>query len=124
MPADLGEAHLLIAVQALLDRHGTLRLRVVDGTTGHIASAGAVRAGDHVSRVDVAGLDTAALAAVVDSQTKETEAALDPAAGVVLRVVWFDAGTDRPGQLLVMLHHFAVDGVSWPVLLGDLRAAS
>ncbi|KOG52940.1 hypothetical protein ADK38_44230, partial [Streptomyces varsoviensis] len=51
-----------------------------------------------------------------------------PADGAVLQVVWFDRGPDEPGRLLVMVHHFAVDGVSWRVLVPALadawRAAS
>ncbi|MGE6738607.1 condensation domain-containing protein, partial [Streptomyces sp. NPDC059900] len=34
-----------------------------------------------------------------------------------------DAGPERVGRLLVVVHHLAVDGVSWRVLLPDLRAA-
>ena len=44
---------------------------------------------------------------------------LDPAAGAMVRVVWFDAG-DAPGRLLLVLHHLVVDGVSWRILLPDL----
>ncbi|MEK8173683.1 condensation domain-containing protein [Streptomyces sp. M19] len=37
-----------------------------------------------------------------------------------MRAVWFDFGRDRPGRLLLCLHHLIVDGVSWRVLLADL----
>jgi non-ribosomal peptide synthase protein (TIGR01720 family) len=37
------------------------------------------------------------------------------------QVVWLDAGTT--GRLLVVVHHLAVDGVSWRILLPDLTAA-
>jgi non-ribosomal peptide synthase protein (TIGR01720 family) len=39
------------------------------------------------------------------------------------QVVWLDAGSDRPGRLVVLVHHLAVDAVSWSVLVGDLAAA-
>ena len=40
----------------------------------------------------------------------------------MLQVVWLDAG-DRPGYVLLVVHHLAVDGVSWRILLPDLAAA-
>ncbi|WP_143665741.1 condensation domain-containing protein, partial [Streptomyces sp. st115] len=48
---------------------------------------------------------------------------LDPVSGVMVQVVWFDAGVGRAGRLLWVVHHLAVDGVSWRVLLPDLEAA-
>ncbi|WP_239396812.1 condensation domain-containing protein, partial [Frankia sp. CiP3] len=45
---------------------------------------------------------------------------LDPELGVMVRCVWFDAGDERPGRLLVLIHHLVIDGVSWRVLLADL----
>ena len=48
---------------------------------------------------------------------------LAPAAGVMLQAVWFDAGAARPGRLLLSIHHLAVDGVSWRILVPDLAAA-
>ncbi|MER5784937.1 amino acid adenylation domain-containing protein [Streptomyces mobaraensis] len=41
----------------------------------------------------------------------------------MVRAVFFDAGRDRPGRLLLLLHHLVVDGVSWRILLPDLAAA-
>ncbi|WP_239696307.1 condensation domain-containing protein, partial [Streptomyces sp. Ncost-T6T-1] len=48
---------------------------------------------------------------------------LDPAGGVMARFVWFDAGVGVAGRLLIVLHHFVVDGVSWRILLPDLAQA-
>src|SRR4030067_759399 len=46
------------------------------------------------------------------------------AVGVVLvQAVWFDAGAGRAGRLLLVIHHLAVDGVSWRILVPDLAAA-
>src|SRR5262249_27290837 len=45
------------------------------------------------------------------------------AAGELVQVVWFDAGAQRPGRLLLSIHHLAVDGVSWRILVPELAAA-
>ena len=44
---------------------------------------------------------------------------LNPAAGVMLSALWV-ADT---GQLVLIIHHLAVDGVSWRILLEDLNIA-
>ena len=43
--------------------------------------------------------------------------------GVMLQAVWFDAGGEASGRLLLVIHHLAVDGVSWRILLPDLTTA-
>jgi non-ribosomal peptide synthase protein (TIGR01720 family) len=59
---------------------------------------------------------------VVAELARTARGELDPAAGAVCRVVWFDAH-DAQGRLLVVLHHLVVDGVSWRILLPDLALA-
>ncbi|MGW4207274.1 non-ribosomal peptide synthase/polyketide synthase [Lentzea sp. NPDC004789] len=49
--------------------------------------------------------------------TRGGEAVLDPEAGVTGRVLW------SPDQVRFVLHHHVVDGVSWRILLDDLRNA-
>ncbi|ROO87214.1 non-ribosomal peptide synthase protein (TIGR01720 family)/amino acid adenylation domain-containing protein [Actinocorallia herbida] len=47
---------------------------------------------------------------------------LDPGRGVLLQAVWFDGG-GHGGRLGLVVHHLAVDAVSWGVLVPDLAAA-
>ena len=39
-----------------------------------------------------------------------------------MRVALFDRGAQRSSYLLIVIHHLAVDGVSWQILLEDLQA--
>src|SRR4029078_6749749 len=41
----------------------------------------------------------------------------------MVAAVWFDAGAQAPGRLLLTIHHLAVDGVSWRILVPELAAA-
>ena len=41
----------------------------------------------------------------------------------MLQAVWFDAGPQQAGPLLLTIHHLAVDGVSWRILVPDLGSA-
>ncbi|WP_344332036.1 condensation domain-containing protein, partial [Kitasatospora putterlickiae] len=118
---------LAAVLQALVDHHDGLRSRLADRADGrwvlHAGPAGSVRVADHLRRVDATGLDPDGLRALTAEQAAAARRRLDPRAGVMLQAVWLDAGADRPGRLLLVLHHLVVDGVSWRILLPDLRAA-
>ncbi|MBS9373880.1 non-ribosomal peptide synthetase [Rhodococcus sp. B50] len=121
-PAGLTLDRLVGGVQALLDTHDALRAvfdpqaRVLD-----VRPVGSVDAADIVTRVDVSG--SADLQEVVVAATEAAYAELDPAAGALVRVIFFDAGPDAPGRVFVAVHHLVVDGVSWRILVPDLAGA-
>ncbi|MEU9305757.1 amino acid adenylation domain-containing protein [Streptomyces sp. NPDC048269] len=126
VPPGLRLDHLVHVVQAVLDHHDALRARLTaeDGRWRlEFAAKGSVRADDVVRRVDVAGLSGARLDAVTGEEALAAQRALAPADGLMMRVVWFDAGPDTPGTLLIVVHHLVVDGVSWRILVPDLMAA-
>ncbi|MET9554799.1 amino acid adenylation domain-containing protein [Streptomyces sp. NPDC006645] len=102
------------AVQALLDRHDALRQRLTSPVPGlwslDVLPRGAVSASD------VVGADPGGTA---ESRLALARAALRPRDGLMMRAVHHAA--ER--ELLLVIHHLAVDGVSWRILLPDLRAA-
>ncbi|WP_239571871.1 non-ribosomal peptide synthetase, partial [Streptomyces sp. G44] len=114
---------LRTATDALVRHHAALRTRfrrAADGWRQDVLP----EAPDGVfTRHDAAGLDDTALETEVQRLTDEAQAALDPTAGRVVRVLFFDRGPDRPGQLIVTAHHLVIDGVSWRILLADLETA-
>ena len=119
VPPGLGLEPLAAAVQAVVDHHDALRLTWSaenDRWQLTARSPGSVSARDWVRRV------SGAHAADAAEQVAAAAARLDPAAGVMAQVVWLDAGTDA-GKLVVVVHHLAVDGVSWRVLIPDLATA-
>jgi amino acid adenylation domain-containing protein/non-ribosomal peptide synthase protein (TIGR01720 family) len=125
VPAGLGVKQLTAAVQAITDRHGMLRARLDDSSGGWrlvVPAPGSVSVTDRVRWIDVSALEGDDLADVVSRERRDALHRLDPGAGVMAQVVWFDAGR-APGLLLVAVHHLATDGVSWRILLPDLAAA-
>ena len=128
VPAGLREDDLVGALQAVLDHHDALRLRVVGAASGgdlalEITPAGSVDARACLRRVDVGGLSEEVRRACIAEQGQAAEMRLAPTAGVMVQAVWFDAGTAEAGRLLLTIHHLAVDGVSWRILVPDLAAA-
>ena len=112
-PAGVTEADVLVVLQALLDRHAMLRLRVEDDGAGGwslwVREPGAVDA-----RACLQVVPEVSAAAVVAARSL-----LDPAAGVMLSALWVESC----GQLVLIVHHLAIDGVSWRILLEDLNIA-
>ncbi|KAA9373059.1 amino acid adenylation domain-containing protein [Microbispora cellulosiformans] len=122
-PADLDFGTLANAVQALVDHHDVLRARLEAEPKPRLVVPETAAAADWLHRADVRGLDGDALREAVDEQTRAAAARLDPQAGVMAQFVWFDAGPDVQGRLLVTINHLVVDGVSWRILAPDLAEA-
>ncbi|MFB7585970.1 amino acid adenylation domain-containing protein [Streptomyces sp. NPDC056169] len=123
-PAGLGEPALVAAVQAVLDGHDLLRARLDrtgDGPwTLDVPPAGKTDAADRVTRVEITAVPDDALAPLLTDHAETARRSLDPDRGDMLRAVWFDAGPDRAGRLLLIAHHLVVDGVSWRILVPEL----
>ena len=73
-------------------------------------------------RVDLAGLPEEARLGAVAAAATEAQTSLDLAEGPLVRVVLLDLG-EAGQRLLIVVHHLAVDGVSWRILLEDLWSA-
>lgn len=125
-PAALSWDALGAAVRAVADTHDALRLRLTDHDESwslEIQPPGAAAVHDMVRRVDTSAVGAADLAGLARVEVEAAAAELDPGTGQVARVVWFDSGPRTPGRLLLVVHHLAVDGVSWRILVDDLVQA-
>ncbi|MFJ7936972.1 non-ribosomal peptide synthase/polyketide synthase [Peribacillus sp. NPDC096622] len=58
---------------------------------------------------------------VIQAEIDTAQASVHLHAGPLMRMVYFDEGEKRPGRLFWVIHHLAVDGVSWRILLEDLQ---
>ncbi|MGW0180166.1 non-ribosomal peptide synthase/polyketide synthase, partial [Nocardia sp. NPDC003345] len=127
LPADARAEEVAATVRALLDRHDMLRSRLRDGQL-EVLPAGAVDARDAVL-VQRFGADrapgTEGFAAVAEAAAYAATELLDPSRGRMLQVVCLlpEPGVDAEGRALVVIHHLAVDGVSWRILLPDFATA-
>ncbi|MFJ9841392.1 non-ribosomal peptide synthase/polyketide synthase [Kitasatospora sp. NPDC101155] len=111
------------AVLALVDHHAALRTRFRHTGAGWRQEVADRRPEGVLSHHDAAGLDATALEERVQRATEEAQRSLDPVEGRTVRALHFDRGGQLPGQLVLTVHHLAVDGVSWRILLADLETA-
>ncbi len=116
--------HLQGALRHLLIHHDALRLRYErhDGVWRQaMAAPGEIATSLQV--VDLAGLDAdgqrAEMAAIEAAQQRD----LDLEQGDLVRAVLFHLGTAGPARLLLIVHHLAMDAVSWYIVLQDLELA-
>nr|APD72044.1 non-ribosomal peptide synthetase 10 [Streptomyces sp.] len=116
VPVDLDIAALQQAVQGLLLHHDALRSRVRPG--GELYLAGAEAADPAL----VVHLTEAATDKEWTAVADRAQGSLDLAAGPAIRAV-LATRDGRPWRLLLVVHHLAVDAVSWPLLVQDLGAA-
>ncbi|AJE81512.1 amino acid adenylation domain-containing protein [Streptomyces albus] len=124
VPGGGDEAGLLAALQALLDRHDALRMRLGrDPWSLEVGPPGSIPARACVQRIDTGGWAESAVRAAADEHVVRARQQLAPEEGQLVRAVWFDAGPLRSGLLLLVVHHLAVDAVSWQILLPDLAKA-
>ncbi|KJZ39777.1 non-ribosomal peptide synthetase [Pseudomonas fluorescens] len=108
------------ALVTVINHHDALRLRFIDGSED--GPEGWQQ--HHAAPVELAGLwqRRASSAEALTALCDEAQRSLDLADGPLLRalLVSLDDGSQR---LLLVVHHLAVDGVSWRVLLEDLQQA-
>ena len=118
----LDPALLQKTIARLMEHHDALRLRFhLDGKSWSAENADLPN-DIPVKVIDLSELDTAKQKEAIEAEAEKTQAGLDIDQGPMLWVVYFYLGTNKPGRLLIVIHHLIVDGVSWRILAEDLQA--
>ncbi|NEQ65236.1 MAG: amino acid adenylation domain-containing protein, partial [Symploca sp. SIO2D2] len=117
---DINPELLSKVLEKILEHHDGLRLRFQ-------------KTGDGWQQINSSGFESIPFEVVDLSKDSETEqlrlleeiatekqASLNLSQGPIVRVVLFNFGREIEGRLLIIIHHLAVDGVSWRILLEDL----
>ncbi len=111
------------ALNRLITHHDALRLRFQWEQGKWRQSSLAEESHSVFHRVDLSRVPGAQQAAEIEAECRRWQASLHLSEGPLLRAVWFDLGRERGARLLLVIHHLAVDGVSWRILLEDLHTA-
>jgi amino acid adenylation domain-containing protein/non-ribosomal peptide synthase protein (TIGR01720 family) len=112
-PPGVTRSDAVDVLQAVLDHHAMLRLHADNGDATEWSltarETGAVDASGCLHAVDV----------LTDDAVTIARSRLNPATGTMLSALW----VAPTRQLVLTVHHLAIDAVSWRILLEDLNIA-
>ncbi|HKQ08158.1 MAG TPA: amino acid adenylation domain-containing protein [Blastocatellia bacterium] len=110
------------AVEAVLQHHEAFRLRFERDHGQWLQCYAEAALPARFSRHDLSRLGVAEQRTRMQEDAARTQASLNLREGALVRAVEYDLGvTGR--RLLLVIHHLAVDGVSWRILLEDVEKA-
>ena len=110
------------AVNHLVAHHDALRLRFQASDGGWRQSNAGVEEHQVFEVREIVGGSREERGQRLTVAATEVQRSLDLERGPLLRVAYFDLG-EGEARVLMAIHHLAVDGVSWRILLEDLRTA-
>jgi microcystin synthetase protein McyA len=120
VPSDLKPELLSQAIGKLLEHHDALRLRFSfeEGEWQQINYGISDEVPFQV--IDLSQTPQSQLPQTLEQIATIQQARLNLSDGPLMRVVLFQLGNNQDSRLLIVIHHLAVDGVSWRILLEDL----
>ncbi|WP_328390771.1 non-ribosomal peptide synthetase [Nocardia sp. NBC_00416] len=126
LPEGIDRAGLAATLGAVVGRHDMLRAQLAAEDGRYRLEVPEPRPGEAaalVSEVEVpAGSGPAELAELAGAAMSSTVAQLDPLGGRMVAATWLRR-PDARDALLLAVHHYVVDGVSWRIIVSDLVLA-
>ncbi len=119
----LGADALRAAVTAVIEHHPALRLRFYLKGQRWEQSFHQGAEDDVLTVHDLSTHADLRLKREIERACKVTQARLNFEFGPVIRAAYLDCGDDRPGRLMLAIHHLCCDTASWSTLLTDIETA-
>ncbi len=120
-PEPLDPATVRRAVEDVLGRHDALRMRFRNGGNGWEVAVAPNTEPVPFSSHDLAALPADEQRVAIEQRAEELQRSLSLQRGPLIRVATFDLGP-HGHRLLVIVHHFAMDGLSWRPFWEDFDA--
>jgi non-ribosomal peptide synthase protein (TIGR01720 family) len=112
-------AMLDAVINRLLDHHDALRFMYRQADAGWHQEYGTYHSMVHTE--DMRHCATDHLAQTIEQKSNQYQASLDIEKGDLFRMVLMQTPSQQTNnRLLIIVHHLAIDGVSWRILLDDL----
>ncbi|EJW15203.1 nonribosomal peptide synthetase subunit [Paenibacillus alvei DSM 29] len=108
------------ALAHVVAHHDALRLRFTMGRSGWEQAYAAFTDVSPLKRIDLRNQPASLQADAFSAAISEAQTGFDLSEGMLLRAIYFDCGAGQAGKLALIIHHLAIDGVSWRILLDDL----
>ncbi|MEO8334159.1 MAG: amino acid adenylation domain-containing protein [bacterium] len=123
IPAHLDADTLADALTAVTQAHDSLRLRFERTADGWRQRCIAEAERARIDEVYLWQQPASKHAELMLETCEQVERSLDITSGPLIRVALFRLAPEQRGRMLIAVHHLAVDGVSWRILLEDLESA-
>ncbi|AFY89165.1 non-ribosomal peptide synthetase [Chroococcidiopsis thermalis] len=120
MRQNLDREILQQVMQQLILHHDSLRLRFVKESGWKQAIATPTDIVPAI-RYDFSTLSQQEQQKAIASTATKLQASFNLSVSPLVQEAIFDRGTNQPSYLLLIIHHLAVDGVSWRILLEDFQ---
>lgn len=120
LPAGLGREPVRASVRDLWRRHDALRVHVRHTTDGWRQRVADPATPEPFRAVDLTRVPPDERRTEIERLAVEAHSTLNLEAGPVARFLHLYLGDDEPGRLLVLVHHFAADGLSFARIQSDL----
>jgi len=109
------------ALKKLLEHHDALRLRFTSEASEHKQINQGLDDTVPFTVVDLSSTPRLEQPQALSQIATEFQASLNFSDGPLMQVVMFNLGREGDTRLLIIIHHLAIDGVSWRILLSDLE---
>ncbi len=118
----LNSDHLQKVTRVLLEHHDALRLRIVKDKERLVQEFAPLPSDTPFFYFDLKSISAREQTQAIEHEAAKLQASFDLQQGCLLRLAYFDTGK-LPHRLLIVVHHLAMDGISWRILLEDLQMA-
>jgi amino acid adenylation domain-containing protein/non-ribosomal peptide synthase protein (TIGR01720 family) len=123
LPSEIDLVVLEHALHCVVNHHDALRLRLRRVGTDWVQEYATGIGATAIERIDLTDVAAGRRAVTITEHAARFQAGLNLASGPLLRAVHFALGAGERGRLLLVIHHLAVDGVSWRLIREDLESA-
>ena len=111
------------ALRQVTNQYDVFRLRFTREGESWMQTMADVDVAVPVARVDLSAVPEEEQEAAIAQSATEFQSGLNLTHGPLVSVVLFDLGPAQAERLLIIVHHLAIDGFSWRILLEDLQTA-
>lgn len=124
LPSGLEMDQLIRVIQAVLELHPALRSAYLKRPAGWVQKLRPTPDSPSIEVVDFTDQNDADRAEQLDRMLLDLNRSIDFASGSLIRCACIRNTAPGKDDLVLTVHHLAVDGISWSILLDDLTTAS
>ena len=108
-------------VRHILAHHDALRIRLEQNERGWQVLNSALGDDLPLTSFDFSHLSAEEQRSTTEREAANVQASFNLAEGPLFRVAHFRTGAEQPDRLLIVVHHFVTDALSWTILLKDFQ---